>query len=55
MAPEDKAKIVNGGVEVKSGGEVDVALTLSHPGDYPVTCTHFMHDELGMVGEIRVK
>jgi plastocyanin len=55
MSAEDRAKIVNGGVEVKVGGAVDVSVTLPHAAEYPVTCTHFMHADLGMEGEIMVK
>ncbi|HEY1613130.1 MAG TPA: cupredoxin domain-containing protein [Rhizomicrobium sp.] len=55
VSPDDRAKIVNGGVEVKAGRAVDVSMTVSHPGEYPVTCTHFMHADMGMEGSVTVK
>jgi plastocyanin len=55
VALEDRAKIVSGSVEVGASESVDVTVTPSHAGNYALTCTHFMHAEMGMTGEITVQ
>lgn len=55
VAPEDRAKVINGDVEVEARGSVDVTVTPSRSGNYPLICTHFMHSTLGMNGQITVQ
>lgn len=53
IAPEDRAKIVNGKVELNGGEAVNIRLVPT-AGTYKVTCTHFMHSAFGMNGTIVV-
>ncbi len=50
VAPEDRAKVVDGAVEVEGGATVDVRFTATKPGTYKVRCTHFLHTSFGMTG-----
>ena len=54
IAPEDRAKVVKGGVEVSRGATVELRLTAPAPGRYRAHCSHFMHSTFGMKGEIVV-
>jgi len=54
VAPQDRAKIQDGSVEVKGGQTVDVHFTPQKPGTYPFVCTHFLHESFGMKGTARV-
>lgn len=54
IAPQDRAKISDGAVEVDSGSSVDVAFIPLTPGDYPINCTHFLHTMLGMRATVSV-
>ena len=51
VAPEDRAKIVNGKIEIPAGQTVDIAVTPMAAGSYPIVCTHFLHQTFGMKGE----
>jgi uncharacterized cupredoxin-like copper-binding protein len=51
IAPEDRAKIVNGRIEIPAGQTVDVVITPMTAGSYPIVCTHFLHQTFGMKGE----
>jgi plastocyanin len=56
VAPEDKAKLEeNSEIEVEGGQSVDVTLTPSRAGTYPLTCSHFLHASFGMKGTIVVQ
>ena len=55
VAPEDRAKITNGGVDVDGGGSVDVRLVPNKTGSFKVHCSHFMHSTFGMTGTITVQ
>ena len=55
VAPEDEAKVKKGLVGLESGQSVDVTVTPSRAGTYPVECTHFMHKMMGMHGSILVQ
>lgn len=50
VAPEDRAKLADGAVEVEGGATVDVRFTATKPGTYKVRCTHFLHTSFGMTG-----
>jgi plastocyanin len=50
VAPEDRAKISDGSVEVEGGATVDVRVTAVKPGVYKFRCTHFLHTSFGMTG-----
>jgi plastocyanin len=50
VAPEDRAKITNGRIEIPAGQTVDVTLTPMRAGSYPIVCTHFLHQSFGMHG-----
>ena len=51
----DRAKVLNGRIDVDEGESVDITVTPSHPGRYPVSCTYLMHSLLGMTGQIVVQ
>ena len=55
VAAEDEAKVKKGLVDLKNGQSVDVTVTPSRAGTYPVECTHFMHEAMGMHGSITVE
>jgi plastocyanin len=50
VAPEDRAKVEDGSVEVEGGATVDVRITANKPGTYKFYCSHFMHSTFGMTG-----
>lgn len=54
MRPADRAKVVNGAVEVRSGATVEVGLVPA-AGRYRLRCTHTFHTALGMRGSIVVR
>jgi uncharacterized cupredoxin-like copper-binding protein len=54
VAPDDRAKINSGEVEVESGKSLDVALMPMTAGTYPFHCSHFLHSMLGMHGQASV-
>jgi uncharacterized cupredoxin-like copper-binding protein len=51
VAPEDRAKIVNGKIEIPAGQTVDISVTPMMAGSYPIVCSHFLHSTFGMKGE----
>jgi uncharacterized cupredoxin-like copper-binding protein len=51
VAPEDRAKIMNGKVEIPAGQTVDIQVTPMAAGTYPIVCTHFLHQTFGMRGQ----
>ena len=53
IAPEDRAKLSNGKVELEGGETVTIRLVPA-AGRYKLTCTHFMHTTFGMKGTIVV-
>lgn len=55
IAPQDMSKVKNGTVELGNGQSADIAVTPGHPGTYAFVCTHFMHEMMGMHGEITVQ
>jgi plastocyanin len=55
VAAEDEAKVKKGLVDMKSGQSIDVTVTPSRAGTYPVECTHFMHEAMGMHASITVE
>ena len=54
IAPEDRAKLDKGSVDLEGGEEARIHLTAPAPGHYKVRCSHFMHSTMGMTGEIVV-
>jgi plastocyanin len=50
IAPEDRAKVSDGGIEVEGGETIDVRFTPTKPGTYEIRCTHFLHTSFGMKG-----
>jgi plastocyanin len=50
IAPEDRAKVSDGEVEVDAGQTVDVRVTANKPGTYKFRCGHFLHTTFGMTG-----
>ena len=55
VAPDDRAKISKGRVDVDGGESVEVRLVPNHAGSYKSHCSHFMHSSFGMTGEIIVR
>ena len=51
VAPEDRAKIANGKVEIPAGQTVDITVTPMMAGRYPIVCSHFLHSTFGMKGD----
>ena len=51
IAPEDRAKIMNGRVEIPAGQTVDIQVTPMTAGTYGIVCTHFLHQTFGMRGQ----
>jgi uncharacterized cupredoxin-like copper-binding protein len=48
-------RVRDGDVEVAKGQSVDVALTPTRAGVYPLRCTHPLHSMFGMTGRIIVR
>jgi uncharacterized cupredoxin-like copper-binding protein len=55
IAADDQAKIKKGEVAIDSGQAVDITITPGPAGSYALTCTHFMHNMMGMHGTITVQ
>jgi plastocyanin len=55
IAPEDRAKIEDGSVEVGEGATVEIRFTPNKAGTYKFHCTHFLHSSLGMTGTATVE
>jgi uncharacterized cupredoxin-like copper-binding protein len=54
VAPEDRAKIVKGEIEVEAGQTVEVKFVPTAPGTYQFHCSHFLHAGFGMKGSVVV-
>ena len=55
VAPEDRAKIVKGEIEVESGQTVEMRFVPTVSGTYQFHCTHTLHATFGMRGTIVVR
>jgi len=55
IAPEDRAKVKNGEVELSGGETADIHLVANTPGTYKSHCSHFMHSSFGMTGQVVVQ
>ncbi|GAA0296465.1 hypothetical protein GCM10009087_02790 [Sphingomonas oligophenolica] len=55
IAPEDRARVKGGSVDVDGGESVDIRLIPGAPGTYKLHCSHFMHSTFGMTGTITVQ
>lgn len=55
IAPEDRAKVKDGEVELSGGESTDVHLVANAPGTYKSHCSHFMHSSFGMTGQVIVQ
>jgi uncharacterized cupredoxin-like copper-binding protein len=56
MAPEERARIAGGKIELDGGESFDLMLTApAAPATYDVKCTHFLHAAFGMTGTIVVE
>lgn len=55
VAPEDRAKVKDGSVEVPEGATVDIRFTPNKKGTYEFRCTHFLHASFGMTGVATVE
>jgi uncharacterized cupredoxin-like copper-binding protein len=55
IAPEDRAKVTNGEVELAGGESADIHLVPNSPGSYKSHCSHFMHSSFGMTGKVIVE
>jgi len=55
IAPEDRAKVANGEIELTGGESVDVHLIPNGAGTFKSHCSHFMHSSFGMTGKIVVE
>ena len=54
VAPEDRAKIVKGEIEVEAGQTVEVKFVPKISGTYKFHCSHFLHASFGMTGTVVV-
>ena len=54
IAPEDRAKVTDGSVDLDGGASADIRLVPMQPGSYRLHCSHFMHTMFGMKGTITV-
>jgi len=55
IAPEDRAKVKNGEVELSGGESADIHLVANTAGTYKSHCSHFMHSSFGMTGTVVVQ
>lgn len=55
IAPEDRAKVKNGEIELDGGETADVHLVANSAGTYKSHCSHFMHSAFGMTGTVVVE
>jgi uncharacterized cupredoxin-like copper-binding protein len=55
IADEDGKNVEKGNIELDDGQAIDLTITPVRAGIYSVTCTHFMHDMMGMHGKIVVQ
>ncbi len=52
--PPGTAPPKDGAQEVDKHSQVELRFTPQKPGRYEVTCTHFLHELFGMVGNVEV-
>jgi plastocyanin len=52
--PNDRWKIPDGQIEVRTDAPVDIHFTAPAHGNFKIRCTHTMHSTFGMTGEIIV-
>lgn len=55
VAAADRARVVEGEVEVPAHSTVTVTLVAPPAGDYPLKCDHRFHAMMGMRGTIQVR
>jgi uncharacterized cupredoxin-like copper-binding protein len=55
IAPEDRAKVKHGEVELDGGESADIHIVAGTPGSYKSHCSHFMHSSFGMTGTVVVQ
>jgi uncharacterized cupredoxin-like copper-binding protein len=55
VAPEDRAAVAKGEIELQGGQSADIHLTAPAAGTYEAHCSHFMHSTFGMTGKIVVQ
>lgn len=55
IAPADEGKVVRGKVKLGGKETVDIIITPEKAGNYPLTCSHFLHSSMGMKGAITVQ
>lgn len=55
IAPDDRAKVKNGEIELGGGESADIHLVANTPGTYKSHCSHFMHSSFGMTGTVVVQ
>lgn len=55
IAPQDRARIDHGAIELAGGQSADIRLMIDRPGNYDVHCSHFLHTTFGMSGHIEVR
>ena len=55
VAPRDADKTIKGEVELDGGQSADIRLIAPAAAIYEVHCSHFLHQGLGMKGEIVVE
>ena len=55
IAPEDRAKVRNGEIELDGGETTEVHLIANTAGTYKSHCSHFMHSAFGMTGTVVVE
>lgn len=55
IAPQDRARISNGEINLGGGESADVHLVANTPGTYKSHCSHFMHSSFGMTGSVVVQ
>ena len=54
ITPTDRARIAGGKIELEDGDSIEIHLIAPAAGSYPVRCTHFLHADFGMTGNIIV-
>jgi uncharacterized cupredoxin-like copper-binding protein len=55
LAPDDRAKVADGTIEVDEGKTMDVMVMPLKPGSYAFHCSHFLHVTFGMRGEATIQ
>jgi plastocyanin len=55
LAPASQQAVAHGEIELHGGATADVTLIAPSAGTYEVHCSHFMHESMGMKGQIIVE